>query len=774
MLKRFIAVIISISMIASLAACARNTDNEEIIETPSPTPLSNDNISRGQWITMLAQAVENDLFDDELEDFFSDISDGSQFYKSVQIAALYNWIGVDNDTFNPDADATRSFVAVTTVKALGLIDEPVTELSDIAGEPDADYIRLAVDSEIFTSDNGRFDPNGTVSLSESESIAQKVRRFINFTIDPNHIDVLNIEEDIIDLQSAGNAVTFEDSDAMTVTVSEEFAANLEVGSVYILPPTPEFPDGVARKVTSINRDGDSYVITNEEPSVDELVTELDVQGIYTPDFNNIIWADGVTGEVVSVTGLSSQDNDYTIQNLSFQAEPLSTGSGSFKFNLTDGVTATLDIHSFRAHVSAQKFLFIPLSAMIFIEESHTLTIHAEIEFEKEIPIAKMLVPILPGLTVVISISIGIDGKVSFTIENSMSSETWFSSGLLGLGMSTRTNILENSWNFNASSTATIEAGLVFSVSLNLFGLDLMKGSLFIGAAATATVTFHCLNIDIYIACYLRLAILPQLKDVIDLSVRIDIWDATNSPVRFKWHLENGVLVEVCTRDGEIRDIAELWAMLENSVWINNDDEYPLELHFYWFDVGTDRFMVIERRQILPDEVHQNAQEDFDSWIDEWIVNEVVTLEDLRYNVHTYDFYIYDYYGTFENPDILLLDLSHYAEGVVVFDGKYFTLKQSVGESAVTIAEIWEKLEGAFWVNSFDVSMVFYWNGNQAEIETAHIASGIDIVESAVSIGNNQFRLTFSHSDRGLQTSDIDINGVTTGMIIVDGEIYNKD
>ena len=674
MIKSILALVLVLTMITSIIACAKTPEAPEVIQTPSPTPseVTDANITRGQWIDALARSVANDVFlEDETEAFFSDIDDSTPLFNSVQTAVVYNWIDTDSETFSPNSYATRSFVAATTAKALGLVGEPDVELTDIAGEDDSVFIRLAVDSGILSSSNGIFNPSGTVTVSESNSIIQKVSAATGFDFDPNHEDVLVLEDNVVALQIANVPIVFEDPNAMTVSIPADVGTTLEVGTVYILPPSSEFPNGLARKVRSIERVEDRYIIENEIPAVDEVITELDIQGEYEPDLANVVWASGVTG--VFENDVSMRNNEPMIQSLSFQAEPRNTNINdssivSWTFEHELGFAATLDIHTLRGYAFAQMFLGIPLSARVYIEEAHTFTFYVEAEFSGEIPIAKIPFPIKPGLSINVLVSVGIDGTVKFMVENSVHSETWFSTGFLGTGNSSRTNIIENSWDFNVTASAGIEVGLIFGVTLNLFGLDLLKGAVFIGVLATAEVNQFCADINLYFICYLNLVLLPKddennnfLLDLLSFTYRIDVFTPANTPLRYNWHIENGVRVEFCTRGGEDdvstnvtpdepTDIYELWALLWGYNWINDEARVRM-----YFDA-----MAWQDRISYNITIWGIPGDDYPEFYGDRV--EIEWLGDFRYNLSL---------NSGSSSRTFILDISEISTGIIIFSDMQF-------------------------------------------------------------------------------------------------------
>jgi len=585
--KRIVAVILSVAVILPIVACSRTPDepgrtSQPVEDAPgqaedapmqAPQPgeeVSGQIVTRGQWVSLLTSVMGNNLqFDSETVVFFTDVSSDDLYYNSIQIAAAYNWIDTDQDTFNSTGEVTRAFVATTAAKALGLTGEPVSDFSDINEQQDSDYIRLAVDSEILSSENGIFNPDGFVSPEECQEILNRIRALTDLTIDPNHVDIMTLADGVVDLQHAADDITFNDSRAMTVFVTEEIAAGLDIGSVYILPPSTGSLDGVARKVLSISQNGDTYTIANEVPTIEEVVSEIDVQVRSYADLSGIVWDDSIAVESfeLGTQVLSAGQDGYRIESLSFQAEPLASTSMTATLYLGDGVSATITINSLSYECHIQSFIGFPMEAMVQIDVSHTVTIDAAGQIKNSMDLFKLPLPIKPGISLEVTASLGVDGSFSLSITNDISSQIVFNSGRFGFGSSARVSNIQSTWDAEPEAKVNMEAGATFNIALNIFTLTFIEGSAFLGFEARASAFSYCTDIAVYAICYLKFVVLPKFEDELDLSHRIDIWTRRNSPLSERWHYESGELVEYCTLGAG--EILALWESLGGGVWIDD-------------------------------------------------------------------------------------------------------------------------------------------------------------------------------------------------------------
>jgi phage terminase large subunit-like protein len=518
-------IILLIAAVVVAVFVLRNDEPDTPDLLNEPPPVTDETITRAQWIQRLTDTMGYNK-ENNADAYFMDIQAGHATYNSVQIAVAYNLVA-PADRFNPDSLATREFVTTTATNAIGFLETPDS-------------------SFFFDSPDGGFDPNEYVTVTESEELLRKIRDIVSITIDPNHVDTVTYHAGVIDLLHAADTVTFNDPAAMTVIITGDNAIGLTVGTVYILPPSREYPYGLARKVRSIRQEGDTYIIENEEPAIEEVFSEIDVQGVYYPDYDNAVWMDGVTDG--SLYSSNTPSSEFSVQALSNVAQSLSSSDIVRTFRIGDDVEATLTIHELKATAYVRSFLFIPISAGVRVEASYSLSLSVQLDnLAEEFKIGEIPIPLGPtGISVRVRVSLSLNGDLTFTLVNSMQAEIWLN--ILNTGTATNGKINNHDLNFDI--TASVEAGPVLGVSLNILGIDLAEISAFIGIGAKATITSGaCIDLTIYMPFYIRPALLPQLRDIIDLSFKIDIWTADNSLVRFPLHIENGEIVDLCTRMG---------------------------------------------------------------------------------------------------------------------------------------------------------------------------------------------------------------------------------
>lgn len=63
-------------------------------------------------------------------------------------------------------------------------------------------------------------------------------------------------------------------DENTITANDDYS--LKIGDVLVLPPSEEYPFGLAKKIISIDKTSDQFTFKTEEPTVDEIMHNIDI------------------------------------------------------------------------------------------------------------------------------------------------------------------------------------------------------------------------------------------------------------------------------------------------------------------------------------------------------------------------------------------------------------------------------------------------------------------------------------------------------------------
>ncbi|MDR2590468.1 MAG: DUF6273 domain-containing protein [Oscillospiraceae bacterium] len=530
------------------------------------TFFRNDYITRAEWIVELTDTMgySNEYISSTL---FSDVKFDDNAFYNIQIAVAYGLIDTDNDRFNPNAPATREFVAVSAAKAVGFFGTPRSELNDISDLANSHLIALTVDNGLFESTNGNFVPNGRITAEQSGEILEKIIGFTTLKIDPNHVNTITYRNDVVNLLESFDALISADDDFMNVQLSESYGSKLEVGTVYLLPPTRQIPTGIARKVRSISFSDGVYTVENEEVELEEVYQELSVQGVFYPDFDNIIWAEGVTVNDIGVSNnaLNSEQNDYEIQTLAYrpesnnqaqstiQANPLSFQGFERAFSMNVGgteVSGVFALHDLKVTTDIEYLAgALPIRIGVLIEERSSMSWSVSRQYKPEEDIKIFEVPIhcFAGVVVMFRAYLTVEGELSITYSQENTTHHWIN--VLNSGQASNSKIIKSEPRLEAE--ASLKLGLKPALSLNILSVDLVEFSFFIGVHVlyARTLPDECVDLFIYMPLYVKIELLPELN-VIEASFVFHIFTEDNSPFRQLKHIERSIIVPECTLGGD--------------------------------------------------------------------------------------------------------------------------------------------------------------------------------------------------------------------------------
>lgn len=318
MTKRLIALIlVMVIMSGILSGCHNNDHNTQTEEDY--------NITRGEWIAMLSEAMGmTDYANDDA--YFSDIDSDDAIFSYVQ--SCHEWGVLEfegEDQFHPDELATREFVAVTTALASSSIGSE----DDISKD---DVLEYAKQVGIIAEDGGASD---SVSLSDAQDAADTaVQVYLGAS-----------EESVVEIDFSDNVVDYSAIDSRAISINgstaimqADMAWDLTADSVFIAPGDEMNPFGVAMKVTEISFQDDYAIIQTVEPELEELFDSYKVYGSGTPSLVGVQTNPGVSmGETASNLSGVAEENAYYLDNLVYSGEAATVqdiANGlSFTFNL---------------------------------------------------------------------------------------------------------------------------------------------------------------------------------------------------------------------------------------------------------------------------------------------------------------------------------------------------------------------------------------------------------------------------------------------------------
>ncbi|MBQ3000410.1 MAG: leucine-rich repeat domain-containing protein [Oscillospiraceae bacterium] len=252
-----------------LILCAVLTAVTVFLSACGCSAAENDLITRGEWIALLGRSFELTTYQQETP-YYTDVPADHAVFSYVQ--AGYEWEILRSDgAFDPNEPATRGFVAQTAIlAALGDYDASVQELDTNT------LLRLAVDYGIVSS--GKSGDKMTASDC-TRAIVSAIECRLNYEM-PEYADI-TVKDTVVDY-GASAEVSVENG---TVVMPNDMGAEIEVGTVFIVPGEPY---GTAVKAASVKTVSGQTVIETVTPEIAEVFENVSFSFTASPELEDIL------------------------------------------------------------------------------------------------------------------------------------------------------------------------------------------------------------------------------------------------------------------------------------------------------------------------------------------------------------------------------------------------------------------------------------------------------------------------------------------------------
>lgn len=284
-MKRFLSIILVLCMMLGVVGNITGCANAGKVV-----------LSRGEWIELLAS--EFGLDDSTLtEPSFTDVPKDNTLYNSIQSCVDWGVLNTEeSSTFNPDEDAVVDFALSTALAAADI------DLGDASAE---EYAR---ENDIIGK--SYLDIRGNLTNKKAdEIIAWAKDLYLNQEHEP--VEKVELSEKVEDLTQTTQIVS---SSNQNYTLSGSGIKDVAVGDIIILPKSEEYPYGYARKVTEVTKNGGTISIQTEDPALEELCAELEIDTVVVPKKEDVQLQEGVTW-TDAATGMAYNDALPEISNL---------------------------------------------------------------------------------------------------------------------------------------------------------------------------------------------------------------------------------------------------------------------------------------------------------------------------------------------------------------------------------------------------------------------------------------------------------------------------
>lgn len=277
-MKKLIAILLAIILFAGMFTCLVGC-----------TPVENLLMTRGEWISLLALEFGLDDYVTE-EPAFKDIQKDDELFTSVQ--SCVDWGILDNsssDKLNPDKTARIEFALETAIAVADVSTE---------GKTLAEFAK----SEQIVGD-GYLDINGNLTQEKAENIILWAKALYH-NKEIEEVEIVNLVEGVKEVDKKTDVISVSES---TAILSGAEVSGYVAGDVIVLPPSEEYPDGYARKITDVKANGDgTYTFTTEDPSIEEVFADLEIATTAAPNVSDIRFENGFSLSSGGVSGMSYQ------------------------------------------------------------------------------------------------------------------------------------------------------------------------------------------------------------------------------------------------------------------------------------------------------------------------------------------------------------------------------------------------------------------------------------------------------------------------------------
>ena len=527
-------------------------------------------LSKGEWIGLLGDQFGYTDYE-TTDDYYSDVTSDYEYYDEIQACAEWEVL-TETKELHPEEAATWQYAIETSVRAIG-IDK--INKSDAGVEVNEDNLIDFYDEKIAnikSGDNGDSVLSAQLTATDASLILKYAYDYANNLTLPQKLeytyneDVKEASEQDIRLDGNGNTGTIQ-------------AGSYAEGDVIYVEATKNTPASAIR-INSIENNEFTY----ESVGMEDVYEELQVSGTFEGSVIDIEPAEGVT--IGMVEDPIKKSFSYASYNESEQpmiaadgktgkniAAPVAgSGSNNVKFTATLGSGATFTVQLSDILVTSDVDYGI-LKGLKKAEANVSFNDKVELKYAssehysvtQNLGTVKVQLGTTP-LTVNFSLiaNVGMDGKITLTYASQVVANVNYAQGK-GLAKSVSNN--NASCDLHAEVTLTAEPTI--KVELACVGKGIANVKVTSGVVAIAQVDIDLLGdepscVDLYMYVPLRWAVNEDGCIMTNISPKLkaseNVWTSENSPITQRFHWEDDVLVEACTRGGkkavEAKDVDE--------------------------------------------------------------------------------------------------------------------------------------------------------------------------------------------------------------------------
>ena len=488
-----------------------------------------ESVTRGEWIHNLVSTFDMKMEEGLVPDtYYPDIV-GTTYYSDIQTAIYFGVVDLEaGESFEPDAAVDREFAAHTLSFCMGYDTSDVTYTMD--DEADLTYPgddQTAVDMGWLALQDGKFAPSQEITTTESQNMLQSAKKVLDASgVEENHENVYKFADNVIELPES---VTFDKGEDGQIIVHDT-SVELKEGDVFAV-----YSDGIAYtyKALSITKEGNDLIINTEKVMYDDAVESVDAEGVIDADLADFIPAEGVEAEVeyedqTTVKGMHKISGVKSVKSINVSK---SIGAGTVTCSISDiTVDYRIDKNGYRFAVYGK------------VDPSFTFS------GKKDLVITLGTIPVAQVGKIEVKAVCSAKGSatVGFTTNAVVGVEQ-----KVGHAPRHLANYTSPQWRFSAKAELKAACDLSFSVEVPMAAEGKVYGE--VGVKTTPDMEVYtdgkkpqvCIDLPVYVFAEAGYSVKVFGYDM--ASGKKPIYDASNSPVKLCYHIEDGNCVPACTR-----------------------------------------------------------------------------------------------------------------------------------------------------------------------------------------------------------------------------------
>ena len=523
-------------------------------------------LTRIEWVQQLVTTFDMTVEDDNYPDnYYSDIESSASYYRNLMVAVEFGVIDIEaGGEFRPQDPATREFAAHTLNYCVGfqLEDGAAYTYADSAETSYPDDLQVAVNRGWFVLSDGKILPEQNVTPAEASAMLTDAAQLLKeLELSDNYENTYTFATDIIEVPD-GTEVIATDDTSISIT---DCPVTITQGDVFVVYLN-EIP--VPYIAGSVTQSGSVTVISATLADDETVFAGIDAQGTVVGDLRQAEAYDG-TELAYYVEATEQEYRTYEEALAAVERLPATQAAGSIspkgislsckkELKLGDAVTLSVDGKIKNVTVSYKISL---AEGVAYVKLAYDLDVTYKVKGDY---IPASCISNINDITFVYWGVPGVGGfKITYDVELSGSFsgvQSWHKELGMSVSRSDGFRLIRDfkTKTFTMVAEATFQVG--FKAKFGVTELPAFNAYAYASMGSVGKLKIQTYQDDaapqkcmpfaayLYAECGLQGSAKLIIKETV--SLKYEIFNAKNSPIRISHHYEDGVLVAKCTRDAD--------------------------------------------------------------------------------------------------------------------------------------------------------------------------------------------------------------------------------